>query len=126
MKTAEFFMFMGPFKVPMIIVALLVIAIIIKKSFDIFIRYKNPELNVKKHLDSILFWGKFALILGILGQIIGIYSAVDKIIHAKDINPQIIMIGFKGSFNSTIFGFFILILALLSWYLLKLRADKIS
>lgn len=126
MKTAEFFMFMGPFKAPMIIIALLVIALIIKKSIDILIRYKNPALNVKEHLDSILFWGKFALILGILGQITGIYSALGEIINASDINPQIIMIGFKGSFNSTIFGFFVLLFALLSWYLLKLRADKIS
>jgi len=126
MKTTEFFMWMGPFKIPMIIIALIIILLITKKAIDIFFRYKNSGIDVKNHLDSILFWGRLGLIVGILAQITGIYSALTEIMHASEISPQVVMIGFRGSFTSTIFGLFLLIIAYLSWYFLKLRTDKIS
>lgn len=126
MRTLEFFTWMGPFKIPMVMVAIIILVLITTKLIDVFFRYKNSDIDIKKHLNSILFWGKFALVLGIFAQTIGIYNALKEIISAKDISIQIVMIGFKGSFTSTIFGFLLLILASLSWYFLKLRADKIS
>jgi len=126
MKTTEFFMWMGSYKIPMMTIALIIIVLIIRKVIDIFFRYKKSDIDVKKYLDSILFWGRLGLIVGILAQITGIYSALTEIINASEISPQVVMIGFRGSFTSTIFGLFLLIIAYISWYLLKLRANKIS
>lgn len=126
MKVAEFFMWMGPFKYIMIAIAIIIAGLIILKVYDLLIA-KNPNQNqMERWLGSIKFWGRFALIMGVLIQLTGMYIALNEIIHASDISPQIVMTGFWGSFNSTLFGLWLLIIALIAWYILNIRYKKLS
>jgi biopolymer transport protein ExbB/TolQ len=60
--------------------------------------------------------GLFALITGVLGQMMGLYMAFFAIERAADISPAIIMGGIKVSMISTIYGILIYLLSLVLWF----------
>ncbi len=64
--------------------------------------------------------GLFALVVGVLGQLIGLYSAFDAIQKAGDISPALIAGGIKISMISTLYGFFIYVISWLVWIGLSL------
>ncbi len=56
--------------------------------------------------------GIFAIVCGIFGQSIGLFSALQAIEAAGDVSPALIFGGLKVSFITTLYGMFIF---LLSW-----------
>ena len=114
----NFFIVMGFWRWPLIIFTLLIIYNLVRYSPEVMKGNRVAE-SVRISIDSILFWGIMSVATGILGQISGIYNALNIIIKATDISPQIVMKGFSESFTSTIFGFYIFILSGLIWYFLK-------
>ena len=113
-----FFMWMGPYKWPMIIVSAIVIVLIIKKTIDIIIPGAVAERK-RAGVNAILFWGSFSFALGIFVQTVSIWTALNEIIKAADISPVITLMGFYGSFCPTIFGAGTLLLASLAWWALR-------
>lgn len=73
------------------------------------------------HIKSI---GLFALVTGILGQLIGLYMAFSAIERAADISPAIIYGGLKVSMITTFYGILIYLLSLLLWFILDYLASK--
>ena len=114
----NFFIVMGFWRWPLIIFTLLIIYNLVRYSPEVMKGNRVAE-SVRISIDSILFWGIMSVATGILGQISGIYNALNIILKATDISPQIVMKGFSESFTSTIFGFYIFILSGLIWYFLK-------
>ena len=114
----NFFIVMGFWRWPLIIFTLLIIYNLVRYSPAVM-KGKAVTESVRISIDSILFWGIMRVATGILGQISGIYNALNIIIKASDISPQIVMKGFSESFTSTIYGFYIFILSGLIWYFLK-------
>jgi hypothetical protein len=105
----------------MIIVAVVIIVLIIKKVIELFFL---PNLDSKKKawgLNAILFWGSFNFIFGIYVQTAGLWAALKEIITAPDLSPPIMIMGFLGSFMSTLFGAATLVVAALCWWLLRAR-----
>lgn len=125
MKAIDFFIWMGPYKWPLILITLIIIVLIIKKSIVLLTNSENLSIESKKYLSPILFWGKLGLIVGILAQLTAIYNTLSEILDAEEINAQVVMLGFKGTFNSTIYGMFLLVITLLSWYLLDIWHKKV-
>jgi len=72
-------------------------------------------------IHAILFWGVFAGILGVYGQLAGIYRALMFIIRAPDISPPVIAEGMAISFRTTLFGLLLLMGAGLAWFILFSR-----
>ncbi len=68
--------------------------------------------------------GLFALIVGILGQLIGLFSAFNAIAQAGDISPGLIAAGFKVSMITTLYGFLIYIISFLLWFVLSFLLRK--
>ena len=62
--------------------------------------------------------GVFAIVWGVFGQSIGLFSALDAIEAAGDISPAMIYGGLKVSFVPTLYGMFIFLLAWLITILL--------
>ncbi|MBN2857103.1 MAG: MotA/TolQ/ExbB proton channel family protein [Candidatus Delongbacteria bacterium] len=114
----NFFIVMGFWRWPLMIFTLLIIYNLVRYSPAVM-KGKTVTESVRISIDSILFWGVMSVATGILGQISGIYNALNIIIKATDISPQIVMKGFSESFTSTIYGFYIFILSGLIWYFLK-------
>lgn len=117
---SQFFMWMGPYKWPMIIISLLVAVLIVKKAIELLI----PGLTHKRKasgVNAILFWGAFSMAFGIYVQTASLWVALKEIMAAADLSPQIVLIGFYGSFCSTIFGALTLLVAALAWWFFRYR-----
>jgi hypothetical protein len=121
----EFFMWMGPFKWPMIIVALLTLVLIVKKAIELSIPSLSNERKAAG-VNAILYWGVFNMAFGFFGQTVSLWAALREIIAASDISPAIVLIGFYGSFVSTLFGTGNLIIAALAWWLFRYRLKLLT
>jgi len=66
-----------------------------------------------KHIKTI---GTFALIFGILGQLIGLYQAFAILEEMGNVSQSLLAGGLKVSMISTIYGVIIFILSLLLWF----------
>lgn len=75
---------------------------------------KEKVLELLAYSKSI---GMFALVTGILGQLIGLYMAFTAIEAASDISPAIIFGGIKVSMITTLYGMFIYLISLLLWFI---------
>lgn len=106
---------LGAFKIPLILVSLLVIAVIILLVFDTFVVKGLNEDRRKQSLQALLVLGSMNAALGMLGQIMGIWYALAAILQAADISPAIVIEGLQASFGTTYFGFITFFVAAISW-----------
>ena len=116
-----FFMWMGPFEIPMVLLSLIVIGMIGKKKIDLFFRKGLSAEKLQWGLNSILFWGIFTFIFGLLAQTIGIWQALQGLMLASDISPPILIMGLLGTFSPVIYGLCTLLVAMLNWWILRER-----
>lgn len=116
----------GPFMVLLLIISVGLIILMIKKIVDIFVTKKELGTQDESSINAILFWGCISALLGILGQLTGLYLAIGAIAMAKDISPQIVLIGLKISFNTTLYGLWVLLLSSVVWFVLKVRFRKLA
>lgn len=82
---------------------------------------KQIALRKLKYGRSI---GLFALIVGILGQLIGFYSAFSAIEEMGNVSPAMMFGGIKVSMITTIYGILIYLLSLLLWFLSSLIIER--
>lgn len=115
---SQFFMWLGPYKWPMILLSVLVIVLVLKKAIELML----PGLSHKQRvsgINAILFWGCMSMALGIFSQTVSLWAALREIIAADDISPVIVLIGYYGSFISTLLGAATLIFSALAWWLFR-------
>ncbi len=89
----------------------------------------RKEINfsrAKSKLKHITTIGKFGLVTGIFGQLIGLYQAFAAIEEAGDISPSLMMGGFKVSMITTLYGIFIFLLSLILWFIADFVVTKKS
>ena len=70
-------------------------------------------------MSTLLVLGSMNAIVGMLGQIMGIWFALAAILQAADINPDMVMGGLMATFTTTIYGLVTFIVALIAWLLLN-------
>ena len=80
--------------------------------------YVKKEIK-KRGLDMILFFGSLAIVLGFLGQAIGMMGAFDAIEQAGDISPGLVVGGLKVSMIAPLYGTFVFIVSLIVWGVLR-------
>lgn len=68
--------------------------------------------------------GLFSLIIGILGQLIGLFNAFSVIEQASSISPSVIYGGIKVSMIPTFYGILIYLLSILLWFLASFLIEK--
>jgi biopolymer transport protein ExbB/TolQ len=106
---------MGPYKIPMMLISLIVLILII---YSVVLTFSNTESNkqrLPKFLNAIIVIGSFTLALGMIGQITSIWATINEIKMAGDINPDIVMTGILISFGTTIYGLVTFMVASLAW-----------
>ena len=121
-----FFASMGMFRFPMIIIIIAILVLIVRKVADLYLRKELPPRKLEAGLHAILFWGAVSAVLGVLGQLTGIYNALGAIMRAKEISPSVIAQGFAQSFTTTIFGLEILLVSAIVWFILYGRYRKLT
>lgn len=87
--------------------------------------YKDLE-ETRKRLSYIKSIGLFGLVTGILGQMIGLYSAFSAIEKAMDVSPAIMAGGLKVSMITPMYGVVIFLLSYLLWLLIDYLASRSS
>ncbi|MDF1574335.1 MAG: MotA/TolQ/ExbB proton channel family protein [Bacteroidales bacterium] len=68
--------------------------------------------------------GLFTMITGILGQLIGLFSAFTAIEEAADVSPAMLAGGLKVSMITSLTGIIIYLISILIWFLLDLWYQK--
>jgi biopolymer transport protein ExbB/TolQ len=97
-------------------VAVFYLVIIVRKD------YKNLE-EARRRLRYIKSIGLFALVTGILGQLIGLFMAFTAIEQAMDVSPAIMAGGLKGSMIAPMYGMVIFLVSYLLWLIVDFIAS---
>ena len=105
-------LFMGMLTV--VLAAILALAIV---QFILVTRkdYKSKE-ETRKRLTYLKSFGAFAVVLGFLGQMIGLFAAFEAIEGAMDISPAILAGGLKVSIIAPIYGMVIFLISYILWF----------
>ena len=74
----------------------------------------KKESNSKDH-NLIKSVGLLALVIGVLGQMIGLFSAFEAIEQMGSISPEMLAGGLKVSSITTIYGLIIYVVSLIIW-----------
>ncbi|MBN1827248.1 MAG: MotA/TolQ/ExbB proton channel family protein [Candidatus Eisenbacteria bacterium] len=122
----RFFLCCGFWGWPLLAMAVAVLILSIKKAVDLFGGAGRSRARLERGLHSILFWGCLSAVTGVLGQISGIYNAVNIIVRAEAISPRVIAMGLAESFTSTLFGLTTLVFAALFWFVLYSRFRRLT
>ncbi len=80
-----------------------------------------PDLRTKAWVDAILFWGGFAAVSGVLGNLVGIITAFQRIEAAGEVTTPLVAFGYRVALTSSSLGLLILLFAALAWFPLQLR-----
>lgn len=88
-------------------------------------RFKKASIR-KTNIDAMLILGVVAFVSGILHQIAGMIEALEVMIQGGDISPQMVMGGIIESFKVPVFCAFVLIIALLFWYVNKKKWEALN
>ena len=109
-----------------ILTILLVIIVAVSVYFAISIANgkAKDKANFKHLLKYVKSLGLFTMITGILGQLIGLFSAFTAIEAAMDISPSIIAGGLKISLITTLTGIVIYLISIAIWFVLDLWYQK--
>lgn len=106
---------------PLLFSLVIVLSLASWSGVKLFRSESDPDLRTKAWVDSILFWGGFALISGVLGTLIGIILAAQSIEIAGEVSTALVWGGIKIAMLSSAVGALILGFAALLWFVLQLR-----
>lgn len=82
------------------------------------------ETTFRYRLAHIKAVGVFALVVGILGQLVGLYDAFSYIEQAGNVSPALLAGGLKVSMITTLYGIFIFLVSYLIWLSLDYLAKS--
>jgi len=119
----RYFMMGGVYMWPLSILALVVLVLAAVNAARLLGRQGGTPA-VRSSVDSILFWGAVAAVLGFVGQWTGYYKASRVIMEVGPklgINPAAVALGFGEALITAVVGLTILIVAAALWYVLHLR-----
>lgn len=112
-------LFMGMLSI--VLLAILVLAV--KNS--VLVAKNEKEASVfSSQVGYIKSLGLFALVMGFLGQFIGLFSAFEYIAANGTVSPSILAAGFKVSSIASIYGMVIFLVAYLLWFGLDSLSKK--
>ncbi len=119
MSFAQIFMEGGPLMFPLALIVLVLFGIIIRTVWHLYIRNGFDAAVIQNCLDGLLFWGGFAVIIGILGSAVGYHKAMTAIVRRGLVNPVAVWIGSAEGMVTSITGLLILAGAGACWYVLR-------
>lgn len=122
MKTV--FMEGGVLFMGMLSIVLLVILALAVKSIVLVAKNEKEESAFSKQVGYIKSLGLFALVMGFLGQFLGLFSAFGFIAQQGTVSPSILATGFKVSSIASIYGMIIFLVAYLFWFGLDSLSKK--
>jgi len=120
-----FFFEGGIFMWPLLILAIVIIYLSVKKTLVLFVNKEQNLDELKSGINAILFWGSFSVLLGIFAHFFGVYSAMQAIMKANDISPAIVAYGYSMSLITMLSGLFLFMVSAIIWLILHWRYKKL-
>lgn len=115
----------GPLFMSTLTFLLIIMVVWIAYHFAAYYSSSNMDKEVTlRKLKYGMSIGLFALVTGILGQLIGLYMAFVAIEQASDISPAIVFGGLKVSMITTLYGIFIYLMSILLWFITSVIIDR--
>lgn len=108
----------GFFMYPLLLIALVIVGLAIWTTVRLR-RGSGPDPVLETGIDATLFWGGWALLLGLLGTFIGIYLAAGAIQAAGEVSAALVWGGVQVALITTLFGLGIFVVAALIWFGLR-------
>ena len=105
----------------LVLIALVLFGIVLRALWHLFVRGGNDSAVIQNCLDGLLFWGGFAVIIGVLGSAIGYHKVMTVVIAHGVVNPRALWLGSAEGMVSSIAGLLVLGGAGACWYLLRLQ-----
>ena len=107
------------------IIFICMIAVAVVNSLSLIKVNENDIATAFRKLSYIKSIGLLALIIGVLGQLIGLFSAFEAIESMNvDVSPSLLAGGFKVSMITTLYGMVIYAISLLIWFGLSFMLKK--
>ncbi|PKQ63523.1 hypothetical protein BZG02_09115 [Labilibaculum filiforme] len=109
------------------ILSLLLIAMLAWIAYYFFLAYFSKNELQEKSLRKLQYGksiGLFAMIFGILGQLLGLFNAFSVIQQSVDISPNVIYGGLKVSMIPTFYGIIIYLFSILLWFVTSFLIEK--
>ncbi|MFY0625360.1 MAG: MotA/TolQ/ExbB proton channel family protein [Reichenbachiella sp.] len=97
------------------ILTLLLLVVFVFSILNV-IRILNKESFSEFHLQAVKSVGLFALVVGVLGQLIGLYSAFEIIAEVGEISQQKLAAGIRVSSITTLYGMLIFLISYAIWF----------
>jgi hypothetical protein len=116
----------GVFGPALTLLGVVVVLLSIRAAWTATRGVERDHSELRDQINAVLFWGAAAAVLGFLGQCQGTYLALNTIIAAQEISPQVVVEGFVISFIPTLFGLGILAFASVVWACLRYLAPSSS
>lgn len=77
-------------------------------------------------IDSVLFWGGFSVVLGVLGTLLGVMVAAHAIEAVGEVHATLVWGGIRVALITTVTGVLVLAVAALLWFFLRMRFRKLA
>lgn len=104
---------------PLVLIVLVLIGLTLRTLWELIVRGGADTALIQNGLDGLLFWGSFAVILGLLGSVLGYNKSIAALVQRGLANPVFVWIGAAEGMVSTIAGLLVLALAGLAWFGLR-------
>ena len=106
---------MGMLSIVLLVILILTVVI----SVPIITNKVDDKNNLDERLGYIKSLGLFGLVMGMLGQFIGLFSAFQIIETGMEVSPALLASGVRVSSITSIYGMIIFLVAYLIWFILK-------
>jgi biopolymer transport protein ExbB/TolQ len=96
------------------------------KTYQLFLAIPPSEKRKKRGLPEILQVGTFALFIGVLGQVIGLFEAFKAMEGMESVSLPLLAGGLKVSTITTLYGSSIFGMSGILWFLLNQRYQSLT
>jgi hypothetical protein len=118
-RALHVFMEGGILMFPLVLIVLVLFGIVLRTLWHLFVRGGSDSVVIQSCLDGLLFWGGFAVVIGVLGSAVGYHKAMAAVVARGLVNPRAVWIGSAEGMVSSITGLLVLAGAGECWYLLR-------
>ena len=115
------FMQGGLLMFPLVFIVFVLFLIVLRTMWHLFVRGGSDTAVIQSCLDGLLFWGGFAVVIGVLGSVVGYSKALSVVAARGLVSPRALWIGAAEGMVSSIAGLLALAVAGVFWYLLRWR-----
>jgi biopolymer transport protein ExbB/TolQ len=99
----------------------LLMVVILAARAALRIRSGEPEQKVlaRAAIDGSLFWGAYAVALGVLGTVVGFMMAAQAVEALGQVETPLVWGGVKVALSTTVYGLLIFLLSAIVWFGLR-------